>query len=71
MTKFIFALFLCSSVAKECVPLLSPKYEFNTYRECTLYGYDYSHKLLEEMDPNNLNKIRIYTQFSCKESETI
>ena len=71
MTKFIFAIFLCSSIAQECVPLISPQHMFDTYSECTLYGYEYSHEILKDMDQKKLDTVRVYTRFSCRESELV
>ena len=72
MTKFILIMVMCSGIpGNECKPIPTPIYEFNEYRKCILYGYDYSGELLRTFDSEAVNKFEMFTAFDCKENTTI
>jgi len=72
MTKFILLMVMCSGIpGNACKPISTPIYEFNEYRECILYGYDYSGELLRTFDPEAVNEFEMFTAFDCKENTTI
>jgi len=71
MTKYILIMLICSHVpGNDCKPIPTPIEEFNSYHECTIYGYNYSATLLTDMSPNIVNTYRAFTVFDCKESST-
>ena len=72
MTKFILLMLVCSNIpGNDCKPISTPITEFNTYHECTYYGYDYSGSLLRSMGNDAVDEYKMYTMFSCKENQTI
>ncbi len=72
MTKFILLMLACSGIpGNECKPLPTTLYEFDTYHECIIYGYDYSSELLKTFDPAKVDEFKIFTAFDCKENQSI
>jgi len=72
MTKFILIMFICSGLpGNECKPIPTPLKEFDTYRECALFGYDYSSTMLREFDMVAVNDFKMFTAFSCEEQNII
>ena len=72
MTKFILIMFICSNIAgNKCKLIPTPISEFDTYHECTYFGYDYSSLMLKEFSPDFVDQYRTYTAFSCTEQSTI
>jgi len=56
MTKFILLMLVCS---------------FDSYRDCSLYGYQHTVDILTKMPEKEIEKWRIHTRFSCKVDKTI
>ena len=72
MTKIVLLMVLCSEFAiNQCKIIPTPKILFDDYSSCIVYGYDYSHKLISEFDPEWTNSYRAYTKFSCKPDKII
>ena len=72
MTKFVLLMVLCSELAgNSCKVIPTPNILFNDYSSCITYGYDYSHTLMTEFDPEWVNSMEVYTKFSCKPNTTI
>mgnify|MGYP003670768584 CR=1 FL=1 len=72
MTKFILFMWLCSSVAgNSCKLIPTPIQNFETYRECAIYGYEYSFNMLKDFKAEAVNEYKMYTAFNCKESQSI
>jgi|TARA_R110002020_G_scaffold101363_2_gene238882 hypothetical protein len=72
MTKFILIMIICSGIpGNECKPMPTPFYEFKTYSECILYGYDHSSEILRAMGQDFVEEHRAFTAFDCKEQSTI
>ena len=72
MIKFILKMVVCSGIpGNECKPMPTPFYEFKTYNECILYGYDYSGEFLKAMGSNFVEEHKAFTAFDCKEQSTI
>ena len=72
MVKFILVMFICSNVVgNDCKLIPTPIDQFNSYHECTYFGYDYSSTLLKEFSPDFVDQYRTYTTFSCTEQNTI
>ena len=68
---FIFSLVICSSTMQQCYPLKEATKQFETFRECTLFGYKYSYEYLSMYDPKLLTKNRVFTTFSCQEIQPV
>ena len=65
-------MFICSNIAgNDCKLIPTPVDQFDTYHECAYFGYDYSHTLMAEFDPEWTNSIEAYTKFSCKPDKII
>jgi hypothetical protein len=48
MTKIVLLMVLCSGVAEnQCKIIPTPEVLFDDYSSCIIYGYDYSHKLID------------------------
>ena len=72
MAKFILIMFICSNIpGNQCKLIPTPIQYFETYRECAIYGYEYSFNMLKDFNPKSVNEYKIYTAFSCKESQSI
>jgi len=72
MTKFVLLMVLCSELAgNSCKVIPTPQVLFEDYRNCIIYGYDYSHQLMKEFDPEWVNSMEVYTKFSCEVDKVI
>ena len=71
MIKFILFMWLCSSVAHDCQRIVVPYTTFDSYRDCTLYGYEHTVTILNNMPETEIEKWKIHTRFSCKKEQTI
>ena len=70
MTKFILFMYVCSSIAQQCIQGDSPKQYFNSYRDCAVYGYEFSIKVLNNMEEIDVNRYRTTVLFECREEAT-
>ena len=72
MIKIVLFMVLCSGIAgNQCKVIPTPIVLFDDYSSCIVYGYDYSHTLMKEFDPEWTNSTEAYTKFSCKAEEII
>ena len=72
MIKIVLFMVLCSGIANnQCKVIPTPEVLFDDYSSCIVYGYDYSHTLMTEFDPEWVNSMEAYTKFSCKAEEII
>jgi hypothetical protein len=72
MIKTVLFMVLCSGIAgNQCKVIPTPTVLFDDYSSCIVYGYDYSHTLMKEFDPEWTNSTEAYTKFSCKKEEII
>ena len=72
MIKIVLFMVLCSGIAgNQCKVIPTPIVLFDDYSSCIIYGYDYSHTLMKEFDPEWTNSTEAYTKFSCKAEEII
>ena len=71
MTKFILFMWLCSGVAQDCRPIITPYTTFDSYRDCSLYGYQHTVDILTKMPVTETEKWRIHTRFSCEAEKTV
>tara|TARA_R100000234_G_scaffold31281_1_gene18400 strand:+ start:477 stop:692 length:216 start_codon:yes stop_codon:yes gene_type:complete len=70
MTKFIIFVWMCSSVAQQCIPGVVTQKVFDTYKDCAVFGYDYSSKILGNMSVEDMEKYRTTVLFECREDIT-
>ena len=72
MIKTVLFMVLCSGIVENsCRVIPTPLVLFDDYSSCIVYGYDYSHTLMTEFDPEWTNSMEAYTKFSCEEDEII
>ena len=71
MIKFILFMWLCSGVANDCQRIVVPYTTFDSYRDCSLYGYEHTVTILNNMPEKEIEKWKIHTRFSCKTERTI
>ena len=72
MIKFVLLMVLCSGVVgNECKVIPTPTVLFDDYNSCIIYGYEYSHTLMKEFDPEWTNSMEAYTKFSCEPDKII
>ena len=72
MFKFILIMFICSNIpGNSCKFISTPIQSFETYRECAIYGYEYSFNMLKDFSVEAVNEYKMYTAFNCKENQTI
>ena len=72
MIKFILIMFICSNISgNSCKLMPTPIQDFNSYRDCAIYGYEYSFNMLKNFNPESVNNYRMYTAFNCKEDQII
>ena len=68
MVKFVLMLQLC--VSGTCYPpLTSEKFIFDTYKECTITGYEESLMYVGNMDDEYVNNQRPLIRFWCIEEK--
>ena len=70
MTKFIIFVSMCSSVAQQCIPGVVTQKVFDNYKECAVFGYDYSSNVLNNMSTEDMEKYRTTILFECREDIT-
>ena len=72
MTKIVLLMVLCSGIAgNQCKEITTPTILFDSYHDCIVFGYDYSHRIMTEFDPEWVNSMEAYTKFSCKPDQII
>ena len=71
MIKFILFMWLCSGAAQDCQRIITPYITFDSYRDCSLYGYQHTVDILTKMPKEEIEKWRIHTRFSCKAEKSI
>tara|TARA_R100000664_G_scaffold33333_1_gene50202 strand:+ start:71 stop:283 length:213 start_codon:yes stop_codon:yes gene_type:complete len=63
--KFLLTLFLCSTVAGECMPPYQWPEAFKDEYDCMLFGYEEASKKLIEMGRDDVNKHQMWIKFTC------
>ena len=58
MTKFIIFVWICSSVAQQCIPGVVTQKVFDNYKECAVFGYDYSSNVLNKHEKRQKKQTR-------------
>ena len=72
MAKFILIMFICSNIpGNQCKRMPTSIQDFGTYRECAIYGYEYSLNMLKDFSAEAVNEYKMYTAFSCRENQSI
>ena len=63
--KFILVLALCSQSYGSCMPPVQNNIYYNSFRDCTMAGYEESLTILKTFSIEEFEKSRIYTSFAC------
>ena len=75
MTKFVLALYLCSTLSGQCPTSTYPGYSFDTHSACVEYGYRAAYgtfknlEKYEEFTPAYIENNRIAVRFECQAIE--
>jgi len=69
--KFVLILYICSMTTGQCPGSSYLPLEFNSHLDCILVGYQQSHRALQELDKDTVNKERLAIRFECKEVPSI
>ena len=65
-------MYLCSSLpGTECKIIPTPNIMFNDMYDCTSYGYNYSYKMITNLDRKWVNSMGAYFKFMCEYKEII
>ena len=65
-------MYLCSSLpGTECKTVPTPTMMFNDMYDCTSYGYNYSYKMITNLDRKWVNSMGAYFKFMCEYKEII
>ena len=65
-------MFICSNIpGNQCKLIPTSIQYFDTYRDCAIYGYEYSLNMLKNFNVKSVNEYQMYTAFNCKESQSI
>lgn len=65
-------MYLCSSLpGTECKTIPTPNIMFNDMYDCTSYGYNYSYKMITNLDRKWVNSMGAYFKFMCEYKEII
>jgi|TARA_X000001388_G_scaffold21714_1_gene14749 hypothetical protein len=64
--KFILTLIMCAGMSGQCIEPYEWPTPFDSMYECLQSGYAESSKKLEEMGPENVNKVHAHIKFYCK-----
>lgn len=65
-------MYLCSSLpGTECKTIPTPIIMFNDMYDCTSYGYNYSYKMITNLDRKWVNSMGAYFKFMCEYKEII
>ena len=66
--KVLIIMYLCSQVPGNACKLFKPEYtEFKTYKECAIYGYEYSAELMTNFSDSFVEDFNPYIVFDCKQ----
>ena len=63
--KFVLVLVMCSGMSGTCIDPYQWPEKFNSMYDCLQAGYAESSKKLEEMGPENVNKLHAHIKFYC------
>ena len=63
--KFILVLTLCSQTYGSCMPPVQNSIYYNSFRDCTMAGYEESLKILKAFSIKEFEDKKLYTSFAC------
>ena len=69
--KFVLMLSVCSFVTGECKDPVTYGQTFDTWKQCAIVALDTSIQYLELMDKDTVNKLKLSTQYTCRQDKTI
>jgi hypothetical protein len=68
--KFVLVLALCSQTYGSCMPPLQNKTFYNSFRDCSIAGYEGSLSILKAFSVKEFEDKKLYTSFTCTLQET-
>ena len=63
--KFVLVLIMCSGMSNQCLDPYEWPDKYDSLYNCLQSGYAESSKKLEEMGPENVNKLHAHIKFYC------
>jgi len=63
--KFILVLTLCSQTYGSCMSPVQNSIYYNSFRDCTIAGYEESLKILKAFSIEEFKEKKLYTSFAC------
>ena len=72
MKVVVLIMLMCSTTpGNDCQTIPTPKVQFDSMYDCTVYGYKYSEEVVSNLTPEFVNKYGAYTRFMCEKREII
>ena len=68
--KFVLVLALCSQSYGSCMPPVQNNIYYNSFRDCTIAGYEESLKILKAFSIQEFKEKKLYTSFACSPQGT-
>tara|TARA_R100001163_G_C5037864_1_gene176693 strand:+ start:794 stop:1048 length:255 start_codon:yes stop_codon:yes gene_type:complete len=65
--KYVLIVYLCSFAAQTCDTGTIPGVEFNSYKDCAKYGYNFSAEAIDKFEEEVVNTGRLAVKFECRE----
>ena len=65
--KYVLIVYLCSIAAQECDNGTIPGLEFNSYKDCAIYGYKFAGDAITKFDEEVVNTGGLSIKFECRE----
>ena len=69
--KFFLTVYICSSIAGECMPPFDWHETFRTQYDCLVFGYEESLSKMKEFGRGEVNKYGMYIKFYCTPTDTV
>ncbi len=63
--KFVLVLALCSQTYGSCMPPVQNNIYYDSFRDCTIAGYEESLKILKAFSIQEFKEKKLYTSFAC------
>ena len=63
--KFVLMLALCSQTYGSCMPPVQNSIYYNSFRDCTIAGYQESLNILQAFSIEEFEDKKLYTSFAC------
>ena len=69
--KFILYISLCSMTANSCLEPVTHKEVFDDWKSCVVVALNTSKNIIDKLDLDDVNNLKLSTQYSCQEIKEI